>query len=151
MADDEGNPVIGARYDRTDDGEYVIEPLEAESLLDWFPDIEVRGSVATPVGGVSYDLVLGSVRGLVDLVAGAVFLRGPLQFIRAWGLATLAVIGTVSVGYASESQTLVAPAGLLLVTGLMLVIGVVWLGIDRVRESERSGPVPGVIGRRRGD
>ena len=127
VEDGEGHPVLAARYRRTDAGEYDIEPIEVQQLLDWFPAVEVSGSADTPAGGLGFGLGLESLGAIRDFVAAAFFRRGPWAFLKVWAFASVIVIGSGSIGIASSTAELAAPLVLLPVTIAMLLIGVVWL------------------------
>lgn len=126
VEDGDGNPALAARYTRNDAGGYDIAPIDNQQLLDWFPSTELSGSIDTPDGGLGFSLGLESLGGIRTFVAGAFFLRGPWALIKAWAIATVIVLGSGTVGIASESVELTAPLLLLPVTLLMVVIGVIW-------------------------
>lgn len=61
-----------------------------------------------------------------DLAAGALFLRGPVELIVAWGVILAFAIVSSSIG-------LIATLLLVPVAIFMIAIGFLWLGFNRLR------------------
>jgi hypothetical protein len=106
VADADGYPVFGARYERTAAGDYAVERVEAAALEDWFESVSVDETVRIPVLGVTVGpaIGVGAVENGIEFVASCLFLRGAGAFAAAWAhltafLVLFLVTWLVSTGY----------------------------------------------------
>lgn len=132
VEDDSGHPVLADRYERTDAGDYDIEPLDFQLLESWFLDVTVSSREDAPLVSTRTDtgLVRGVLSNLYAFVAGAVFLGGPRAFLDSWIVITGFLFSssmtwgiTTWLGVVSRSIDVVVPLLSLLVALLMLLLG----------------------------
>lgn len=138
VEDPDGNPVVATRYERIDDGEYAIEELDAASLEAWFPTVAVTASQRGLAVDLGFGLPLGPLSGLGELLAGAVFRRGPTRFVVSWGAFTVVVGALAWLGDATGVSSLSAMGLLLPITLVLLFIGMGWLVLAKVVGGLRS-------------
>lgn len=112
VADSHGSPVIGARYERIDEGEYDIERVEAGALEPVFDQISVDESVRIPLLGVTVGPRIGVkvVRNGIEFVASGLFLRDPGAFARAWAQITAFLVLFLCTWLVSTGMGLVQPS-----------------------------------------
>jgi hypothetical protein len=86
VADADGNPVLGARYERTDEGGYDVERVEPAALEGWFDEVSIEATVRIPGLGVTVGPRVGiaALRNAMDFGASCLFLRGSGAFAKAW-------------------------------------------------------------------
>lgn len=132
VEDPDGNPVVATRYERIDDGEYDIEELDPASLEAWFPTVAVTASRRGLAVDLGFDLPQGPLSGLGELLAGAVFRRGPIRAVVSWGVFSVVVGALAGLGELTGVSSLSAMGLLLPVTLLLLLIGMGWLVLAKI-------------------
>lgn len=90
VTDADGNPVFGARYERTDGEEYAIERVEPKALEDWFDSVSIDERLRIPLLGVTVGprIGIGAIKNGLNFLASCLFLRGSAAFASAWGQIT---------------------------------------------------------------
>lgn len=132
VSDDADHPVLATRYERTETGEYEFEPLDAGGLGDWFPPVAVNTRGRTPFLNVSIDPQMGltAISNAIEFIAGALFLRGPKEFVDSWALITgfllvslMTWILSTTIGMLEPSIEAIGPILLLLGALSMTIFG----------------------------
>lgn len=126
VQDDAGSPALARRYLQTDSGEYELEGLDMERLISWFPDVNVSDSVEVQETGISFDVGVDALSRVHDFVAGALFLRGPGEFLVRWGITTVAIVLLLAITVRTEISEPIVPLLMALVSLFMLFVGLVW-------------------------
>lgn len=126
VRDDDGSPALARRYLRTDSGEYELEGLDMERLISWFPDVDVSDSVEVQETGFSFDVGVDALSAVRDFAAGALFLRGPGDFLVRWGITAIVIVAWLAIAVRTEVSEPIVPLLLVLVSLFMLFVGLVW-------------------------
>lgn len=130
VEDGNGHPVLAMRYRRTESGTYELEDLDVEVLDGWFGRLVVSSREEAQL--VSFvpaaGLVSKLVPGLVGMMLGATFLKGPKQFLYSWANVTGFFV-SASVAWAATTVTGILPPSMHPIIPLLLVIGSVFMTV----------------------
>lgn len=131
VEDADDNPVLGARYERTDTGEYSIETIEQAKLEDWFGSVTLEETIHVPILGITIGPTIGSkaIKTAIDFGAACLYLRGSAAFMKAWALlatflAVSIVTWLISVGSGILIPSISIDGPLTLLAGAVVMISV---------------------------
>lgn len=147
VEDDDGHPVMAVRYTREEAGGYELEHLDVAVLDSWFGEVVVSSREEAPLLSVSLGAGSGlaSVTGLVGLVGGATFLRGPKEFLSSWAniagylfSSSVAWAATTATGLLPPSIEANVPFLLVLASGVMVLVGGLAVGVQSALSTLRE-------------